>query len=101
VQALKDLRSGKKEITATLPDGTKKKVGISQQTLTYSLRPRELFARAYAQYIAEKTQDPRLLPELEEEQKGKYPNQWSTEDFALIKEAFDNLFRKRGWAVDH
>lgn len=63
----------------------------------YLLDTRETFARAYSQYITEKTQDEGLLWELNnmlEEQ--WYDEQWSHSDFQPILEAMDKLFEVAG-----
>jgi len=60
---------------------------------------RELFARSYAQYIAEKTGDTTLLQQLNTIRNGPVTpwRQWQTEDFAPVREAFDKLFEEQGW----
>lgn len=57
----------------------------------------EVWARAYAQYIATKSQDPTLLEQLRRDQGGFYPKQWDDDDFIPISEAIDELFKSKGW----
>ena len=64
----------------------------------YWLEPAELFARAYAQYIAGKTQNANALEFIRQVKKGELVNknwpqhaQWSGADFRLIAEAFNEL----------
>jgi SPP1 gp7 family putative phage head morphogenesis protein len=66
----------------------------------YLQSPREIWARAYAQYVATKSGDPELLRQLDIIR--KVPDfgaviQWSDEDFAPISAAMDEVFRKKGW----
>lgn len=68
----------------------------------YLTRPREIFARAYAQWIATKTDDAEMRAMLDKERvrkKGvKYnPRQWDDEDFKPVAKAFDHLFGELGW----
>lgn len=67
----------------------------------YYLKPEEAFARAYAQYIAVKSQDPAMLAELDRMRRtdvlDNLPRQWSDQDFAPIQAAFDKLFAALGW----
>lgn len=62
------------------------------------LKPYELWARAYAQYIATKSGDPLLVAQLQKIRSGPQPwRQWSDEDFKPISSAIDDLFKKKGW----
>lgn len=64
----------------------------------YLLKPTELWARAYAQYIATRSGDATLAAQLDLIRGGRSPwRQWSAEDFKPIAEAIDALFRKKGW----
>jgi hypothetical protein len=68
----------------------------------YLLRPEEMFARAYAQYIARRSGQRELLAELAGERaallSGRvYHTQWADEDFATILETFDRLLAEKGW----
>ncbi|GAA4349904.1 hypothetical protein GCM10023185_06980 [Hymenobacter saemangeumensis] len=63
----------------------------------YLSRPEELWARAYSQYIAEKSTDEGLLGLLEKLQRDDVPTQWTTQDFAPIREAIHSLFVHKKW----
>jgi len=64
----------------------------------YLLKPRELWARSYAQYIVTKSGDPLLLAELDRVRKGPEPwRQWTDAEFRPILKQMDKLFRKKGW----
>ena len=58
-------------------------------------------ARAYAQYVTTKSQEPVLLQQLEAEQETgdviRNLAQWSDEQFAPVLAAIDDLFRRQGW----
>lgn len=66
----------------------------------YLLEPHELWARAYAQWVATKSQDARMLAQLDTHldpnalYKGR---QWAHADFQPVLEAFDMLMENRGW----
>lgn len=65
---------------------------------SYWLTRHELFARSYAQYVAEKSSDPGLAANLQKVAGGMQPwRQWDPEDFKPIREAFDSAFTKMGW----
>jgi hypothetical protein len=61
--------------------------------LTYLLSPREVFARAYAQWIATKTKDRSLQAQVRDMKDAMYPTAWSAADFKPIAAALDDLFR--------
>jgi len=82
--------------------------GLAEITVTpdrahirYLLTDREIFARSYAQYIAEASGDEIMLGELKEmvasEYNAIYTPQWNKDEFVPIKDAFDDLFTKMGW----
>lgn len=75
---------------------------IDRQYLNYLLKPEEVFARSYAQYIATRSDEPRLtyqlIKKLRVPQGGVYyPSQWDEEDFEPIAKAFDKIFEAKGW----
>lgn len=83
-------------------DGLDERVVLSGDTYAaYLDRPYEKFARAYAQYISTKSQHPVLRNMMRQEQdESAYellPRQWAPENFGAISEAFDALFRSKGW----
>jgi SPP1 gp7 family putative phage head morphogenesis protein len=65
----------------------------------YFLSGREMFARSYSQYIALKTQDARLIEQINAIVNGTTApwRQWAWEDFQPIADAFDDLFIEKGW----
>lgn len=76
--------------------------------LQYATSDKELWARAYAQYIAEMTQDPTMLDTIAGDATAAGPYhgmpgaekiayQWSTEDFAPIKDAITQMFIDLGY----
>jgi hypothetical protein len=76
---------------------------LSYRAKTDMLSTKEVFARAYAQYIVVKSGDGQALDELRKfrgdmaaggQLKGR---QWQDDDFKPIEAAFDALFRAVGW----
>jgi hypothetical protein len=67
--------------------------------LDYLLRPEEVWARSYAQYIAVRSGDSRLLTSIASERADPHygARQWSATDFEPIARAFDELFESLGW----
>jgi len=72
--------------------------------LNYVLQTREIFARAYAQYIAVRSGNTQMMGELSKElskiknaKSFKYAIQWEPDDFEPIADAFDELFKEQGW----
>jgi hypothetical protein len=68
----------------------------------YYLRPRELFARSYTQYIATTSQDNVLLRQLAslrgtKENELVYNEFWNDDDFEAIATALEALFLSKGW----
>lgn len=71
----------------------------------YLREPKEVFARAYSQYIAVKTQHPALLAGLArdrgdgqvESKSYRKIHQWQDDEFAPIAREFDAMFEKLGW----
>jgi hypothetical protein len=66
------------------------------------LRPRELWARSYAQYVAIRSGEPILLEQVGKARSLRMPNtevvlQWDEDDFAPIVAAIDHLFQAKGW----
>lgn len=81
--------------------GIKKDVYLDADYMEYAMRDREMFARSYMQYIATKTQNKEMLDAIAAV-RGKdeifQSHQWDDDDFKPIADAFDNLFKKLGWA---
>jgi hypothetical protein len=66
----------------------------------YLSNPAEIWARAYAQYIAEKSGNENLLAAVKEQAATAYnqlPEHWSSADFMPIRQAIDTLFQIKGW----
>lgn len=65
----------------------------------YLARDHEIFARAYSQYIATKSNDPLLLRQFRTDQREMYGEAmyWTDSEFQAISTAFDELFAKLGW----
>lgn len=58
-----------------------------------------MFARAYSQYIAVKSNNPQMIKELKAAQKSDYSSftVWQDEEFKPIAAEFDKLFNSKGW----
>lgn len=68
----------------------------------YLLANNELWARAFAQWVATRSKDGRLLEQLDySRDMNRHPvyhaAQWGDQDFAEIANAIDGIFRKVGW----
>jgi hypothetical protein len=87
--AVKRLRDS--AATADLPDVMRKRIS------NYLLYAPELWARAYAQYVASKTDDVALRKQLAKRLEAKGAEQWEADDFAPIATAIDDLFASLGW----
>lgn len=73
-------------------------------TVDYVLAPHEIFARAYAQYIAKKSGSPTLLTQLNKMRQWDkdatpfyLPYQWGEEEFEPIFNAMDKLLENLNW----
>jgi len=65
---------------------------------SYLLRRREIWARAYAQYIAEESGDATLLSQLNATLLGAHNlTQWPAQEFAPIRQAITDHFKKLNW----
>ena len=71
----------------------------SLEHLYYLLDMDELWARSYAQYVAQKSGDAVLLKELENDLKQYKLYQWNKKDFEGILKAFDEIFTELGWLL--
>jgi len=77
-------------------------LNLSQKTkehLAYIQQPEELFARAYAQWVATKSKNKTFAKELDDSlpKSGTIPHQWSHDDFRPIAASLDSMFRELGW----
>ena len=84
-------------------NGEVKSVKIDQDYTNYLLKPSELWARSYAQYIARKSEDGDMLDSLaesltsSESARQKTPTQWYSKDFEPVERAIDALLSRMGW----
>ncbi len=97
------IEQGESEVVVELPDAesyTFKFSELNIRMVQYLLKPCELFARSYAQYIALRSQHNVLRHGLNAQQtalsRAVIPRQWEDEDFEPIAEAFDALFHQQG-----
>ncbi len=98
IQSMRELERGPLFIDGTTPDGSPARYAVNRAYLRYLLEDREQFARAYAQYIAVRSKDARMLQQVEAiNREGVYRRQWSDDDFEPIGRAFDALFTTKGW----
>lgn len=67
----------------------------------YLLRTKELWARSYAQYVAQRSGNVRLRAQIQDVRAGQTnfwrESQWAEADFAPIASAIDQLFSSLGW----
>ena len=64
----------------------------------YLIQPHEQWARAYSQYIAQRSGDEVMMKELNQElAKFGAPTQWPAEDFEPIAKEIDTLFQRKQW----
>lgn len=66
----------------------------------YLTNPAEVFARAYGQWIAERSGSLVLLAELERTMELAPAYQWAGEDFLGVGQALDSYFFEKGWVLD-
>lgn len=100
VNELKALMT-KKSVPALLTNGATVMRMIDHDHVEYLLSRHELFARSYAQYVANRSGHAVLLGQLEgilNDTSNPYRlRQWSNHDFDAIARAIDNLMVKLGW----
>ncbi len=67
--------------------------------VTYLLKPVELWARAYAQFVATQSDDPELKADLKRAlaNPGIAGRQWQPDDFVPVAAAIVQVFRSLGW----
>ena len=84
-------------------DGTLLDLRVLVPTWEGLLSPEELWARTYAQYVAQKSGNSRMMGELDElleierDEVLYVPEQWTKDDFVPIIKALDQLFGVLGW----
>lgn len=70
---------------------------IRDHIQNYLLSDKEIWARAYSQYITERSHSEPLKTQLKARLAKAEFEQWTPEDFAPIAQAIDKLFTKLGW----
>ena len=102
---LREMQTRRTALVLLQPWRGPERVRIKQPLVAYLLRPTEMFARSYSQFIAERAGSSELLKELGGVRSRPievlYPEQWNETDFRPIAEEFVALFRKRGWMHEH
>lgn len=68
---------------------------ITMDDHNYYRDPREIWARAYAQYVAQKSGDEDMLKQLKGMRTGM--RQWPEDEFKPVFEKIDELLTKKGW----
>jgi hypothetical protein len=65
----------------------------------YYLDPKEIWSRAYAQFIAARSQDPVLMGFLDRRRSPNIPDpiQWKDSDFGPMTAAIESVFAELGW----
>lgn len=80
--------------TGRLPSGLR----VGRDEVTYRLEWKELWARAYFQYITERSGSAVLRADLERIRTGYFSlEQWPDEEFGPILREIDTLFQSLGW----
>lgn len=95
VQALRDLLRNPQPFV--LPNGQRLRPDLT--FVRYLLKPEEIFARSYAQWIATDSGDAAMLAELDGMRQGLssyYGRQWPDAEFVPIRDAFRSVFRDAG-----
>jgi hypothetical protein len=75
---------------------------LTARSKTYLRSKHEIFARAYAQYVATKSQNPAMIANLRARQGEpvmgeNYPVQWEDDDFRPLYDELETIFKKAGW----
>jgi hypothetical protein len=89
------------EVKALLKEQNRTKVPEARQLYSYLAKPTEILARAYSQYIAQRSNHPAMMAGLEKDRRGTFKGpakQWSDASFEPIAEAFDRMFDAKKWS---
>jgi len=90
-----------RKVAVRLGGGEEIEYPVDGKYLRYLTDTKEVWARAYAQYIAHRSADVEMQSQLKQlrQRLGQvyYPSQWDDDDFAPIAEAIDRLMLKLGW----
>ncbi len=89
--------TGFSERVTKFSNASERMISLSPKYLKYIRGSKEIFARAYAQFIAMESGDPILMAQLRKLQEQAFSTQWSDEDFKPIAEEFRKLFKEQGW----
>ncbi|RYZ81715.1 MAG: hypothetical protein EOP06_23005 [Proteobacteria bacterium] len=98
--AIKTLKLYHQQGYGPSPSDASRNVRVEKDLIEYWLQDKELWARAYAQYIASKSEHPHFKDQLQKLQsRTDYTmhSQWSDEDFVPIARAINGIFEKKGW----
>lgn len=82
--------------SATIRNGSAAYGAVSPKYAQYFSGPDEMWARAYAQFIATRSGDPTLMQQVRAGQASGY-QQWSDADFVPVDAAVENVLRAQGW----
>lgn len=104
--AIKQLQDLKRKGFYEFDEGGKTHKGMIDSAglkfINYLLRPREVWARAYAQFVATKSQDATMLHQVEDIRRslslGRW-GQWAADDFKPVYEAIEGVLEGKGWLV--
>jgi hypothetical protein len=93
-----EMAAGRKLLTVVEPDGTRRQMVAPAYYMQYIMEESELWARAYAQYIVERSQEPGLVQEFAGYRTRLSGfDQWDSVDFVPVAEAIDRLMEAMGW----
>jgi hypothetical protein len=99
-QELKQL-VGKNSVLIPMRNGKRQRMEIDSKYVNYLLQPDEVFARAYAQYVAVRSGAPELLAYPSNLRiRGQaicYWKQWGDDDFVPVASAIDEMIEELGW----
>ena len=104
--AVRALRAGLEtgQLTARLPGGALVEFALmpeERENCRYYLQERELFARSFAQYVADRSKNRVLLHQVRQRRESVegrfYQVQWAEDDFRGVAQAFDQTLEEYGW----
>ena len=72
-------------------------MAMNRRYINYWVQREEIWARAYAQYIANKSGDAAMRKQLTAMQEKQYYGQWTDEEFLPVQNMIDELFQELGW----
>lgn len=97
-------RKGEAKVQHVMADGRVIEKNADLAFTRYLIDPKELWARSYAQFVAQESGDRLLLEGLDSMRQGTgtfsnaYPYQWSDEDFQPVVDAIRAIFKEQGLA---